>query len=110
MASYVILGTLPTPILVVPHLNMAESYFMKFDKTMGYSLLIIPIVVPFFLLIMPQGTGQHNPYQEMRMTCRPFLQWTMLNLIKVTYSTLVISILKPTAWVDQSTAHFRYTP
>ena len=62
--AYVTLGTLPTPILVVPHLNRAESYFLKFGKIMmmimGYSLLIIPIVVPFFLLTMPKETCQHE--------------------------------------------------
>ena len=87
-----LIGTLPTPILVVPHLNRAVSYFMKYGKimmmTMGYSLLIIPIVVPFFLLTMPQGTGQHNPCQEMRMMCPkgpgPLLQWMMLTLIRIT--------------------------
>ena len=57
--SYVTLGTLPTPILVVPHLNRVTSFFMKFGMimmmTMGYSLLIILIVILFFLLTMPHA-------------------------------------------------------
>ena len=64
MVSYVTLGILPIPILVLPHLNKAENCTMKYGKplmmNMGYLPLIIPTGIPFSLLIMLQGTGQHK--------------------------------------------------
>ena len=74
---------------------------MKYDeimmKSMGYSLLIIPIVIPFSPLIMLQGTGQHKTSFKMPrqkdLDPGPPLQWMQLTLIRISSPSLMVTNL-----------------
>ena len=85
-------------ILVLPHLNKAESCTIKYGRVllmnMGSLLLIIPTGIPFSLLIMHQGTGQHRNQQN-QTPCQklpgPLLQQVPLISIRTIRYSLVIT-------------------